>query len=188
MPNNMYRIDIYTDNNYSFFDDYDISIKSHPDYGDYLQARVDITEKKRLLKQLSKRKIRYRCYEDRWERSSDYRKEFFKAYKPPYRCRYCNKYLKKEYMVIDHIVPVAKVKKSTNARMLLYIRNISDVNDVRNLAPSCKRCNDKKGMKLGIWWFKGIFGKYKAYWVLRNIFYILFLSFSLLLIFHLIGK
>jgi hypothetical protein len=76
-------------------------------------------------------------------------------------------------MVIDHIVPIAQVKKNTNARMLLYLQGISEVNDVRNLAPSCKKCNNKKDQKLGIWFIRGIFGKYKIYWIILNIIKIL---------------
>jgi hypothetical protein len=155
-----YCVDIFTTKKYDWMNDYVIKTKTNPN-GQYYTIIVDKSNKKTLLKKISKLHLKYRCYEERWERSSDYRKEFFKNNKPPYRCRYCNRFLKQEYMVIDHIVPIAQVKKNTNARMLLYLQGISEVNDVRNLAPSC------------IWFIRGIFGKYKIYWIILNIIKIL---------------
>lgn len=163
-----YCIDMFTTTYCKWMDDYNIKTKTGLN-GQYLSMVVTNNEKKKVIKKISKSKIKYRCYEKRWERSSDYRKEFFEYYQPPYKCRYCNKLLNKNYMVIDHIVPIAQVKKSTNARMKLYMRGISEVNDVRNLAPSCKKCNDRKGMKLGVWYWKGILGQYKWYWITRKI-------------------
>lgn len=149
-------------------DGYRTCIKNHPDRGQYLQARVDRNGLKNLTTMLRKKKIKYRYYESRWERSNDYRKQFFASYPGPYRCRYCDRWLARRYMVIDHIVPVARVKTNTNARMLLYMRGISNVNDVRNLAPSCQKCNERKGDRIGLWWLRGVLGKYRVYWVLRK--------------------
>lgn len=173
-----YCINIYTHDEPIWLKNCELSIKRHPKYGLYWQTEVySNRDKNKIVKKLNKRNIKHRCYEKRWERSSNYRDNFFKTYTAPYRCRYCNKSLTKEKMVIDHIVPIGKVKKSTNARMLLYIQNISEVNDVKNLAPSCRKCNQRKSDKLGLWYLKGILGKYKLYWILRRL-----IIFSLLLL------
>lgn len=71
-------------------------------------------------------------------------------------------------MVIDHIVPVGAVKKDIkNARAYLKIQGIDNVNDVRNLAASCQRCNASKRDKMGIWLFRAWIGKFRIYWTLR---------------------
>ena len=167
-----YCIDMFTTTYRKWMNDYDIKTKNGPN-GEYLSIIVAKNEKEKLIKKIIKSNIKYRCYEKRWERSSDYRKEFFEHYQPPYRCRYCNKALTRSEVFIDHIVPIGQVKKNSSARMKLYARGISEVNDIRNLVPSCKSCNERKGMKLGLWYWKGILGKYKWYWVIRKILFIL---------------
>lgn len=143
-------------------------------HGLYYTVKLDNEDAKKIIRVCRRKSIKFRTYEERWQRSSNYRSEFFKAYAPPYRCRYCRKFLKKEYMVIDHIVPVEQTKKNMNARMLLYIQGIDNVNHVRNLAPSCRKCNTKKGDKMGTWVLKGIMGKYPAYWAVRKAIWIMF--------------
>lgn len=168
VKNTEYCIDIYT-HDMSCVQDYNATIKSHPKRGNYIQVRVQSEYKGKYLKMLKRRKIRYRYYESRWERNSTYRNDFLKASRPPYRCRYCNRYLKRDYMVVDHIVPVAKAKVSPHARFLLYIQGISNVNDIRNLAPSCQKCNRRKDTKMGLWWLRGKLGKYKLYWIMKKV-------------------
>lgn len=166
----MYCIDIYSEKEFSWLKKYSPREKENAKHEVYLQIEVDNNRRKnRVVRKLNRMKIHHRCYEKRWERSNDYRKNFMEFYKSPYRCRYCNRKLDGKHMVVDHIVPIAKVKKSTNARMLLYIQNISEVNDIRNLAPSCRKCNGKKSDKIGLWWLKGILGKYKWYWVTKRL-------------------
>ena len=50
-------------------------------------------------------------------RSSDYRKQFFKQNKPAliyiwYFCAYCGRPVRKKYVTVDHLVPVAIAKNS----------------------------------------------------------------------------
>lgn len=112
------------------------------------------TLKKRIMRKAMWRGIRTRAYESRWARSSDYRSLFLSENEPPYRCIYCGRYIGSDEMQVDHIVPVAAVKKSAFARWLLERKDIHSVNDIRNLAPSCRRCNMKKGTKLGLWYIR----------------------------------
>lgn len=114
-------------------------------------------------------KYRLKCvwYKKEWTRSSNYRYTFFRFNKPPYRCRYCNKRLPKGKVEVDHLIPVGMAKKYRFARLLLRIRGIRNVNDSRNLVPSCHRCNERKRDRLAGWYIKGRLGKYKLYWIIK---------------------
>lgn len=180
----MYYVDVYAKKYYKWMDKFEFKIKKGP-YGDYYTIKVNSTDKNKIIKYARRNNIKYRTYEEKWERSSDYRKEFFKNNMGPYKCRYCNKRLKAEYMVVDHLIPIAKLKTSMHARNLLYIQGISSVNDIRNLAPSCNKCNQKKGDKIGLWFVKGMLGKYEWYWKVRKVLFFI-MSLVLLIIFLLL--
>lgn len=119
------------------------------------------------------RSLRERAAEDRFRlravdvaflRSRDYRKRFFEANPGPYRCRYCNRRLDRAEVTVDHLVPVAKTAESLLARKALGALGASGANDLENLAPSCRRCNSRKGAKVGLWTVRGVLGAYRAYW------------------------
>lgn len=57
----------------------------------------------------------------------------------------------------------------TGNNFWMRLIGIANVNDVRNLAPACRRCNIKKGRKAGIWIVKAIVGKYEIYWMIRRL-------------------
>lgn len=126
----------------------------------YYTIVVPYADRRKIIWKARLRGIRFRYYEKRWSRSTNYREAFFQNNRPPYFCRYCNRPLTANTMVIDHIVPVAKAKTSPYARMILSWQGIDDVNDVRNLAPSCRQCNSKKSDKMGLWCLEGWLGKY----------------------------
>lgn len=132
---------------------------------------------KRLIKRLDRYGIYYRWYRSEYERAGNYRQVFFERTKGPYRCRYCHRRLKKAYMQIDHIVPVAAVQRSARARFFLHLEGAENVNSIRNLAPACKKCNKKKLDKMGLWVLRGWLGKYEAYWVIKRIAIFLFILF-----------
>lgn len=109
-----------------------------------------------------------RIYPENLGRSDNYRRKFLNANPRPfggYRCRYCHRRLSEKEMTVDHIYPVYLAKTGKN--LWMRIAGIEDVNDVRNLAPACRRCNLKKGSKAGIWLIRGILGRYQIYWLLR---------------------
>ena len=109
-----------------------------------------------------------RIYPENLGRSDNYRRKFLNANQRPfggYRCRYCHRRLSEKEMTVDHIYPVYLAKTGKN--LWMRIAGIEDVNDVRNLAPACRRCNLKKGSKAGIWLIRGILGRYQIYWLLR---------------------
>ncbi|MGF7010560.1 5-methylcytosine-specific restriction endonuclease McrA [Lachnospiraceae bacterium PF1-22] len=130
--------------------------------------------------------VSFTCYESIYERSSNYRNEFFKHTTPPYRCRYCNKVLSEQEVTVDHLIPVKQAKVSSRARKQLKAKGCDSVNDIKNLVPSCARCNSKKGQKMGLWVIRGELGKYKGYWYLHYscnflvIFTLVFLCFALM--------
>lgn len=171
-----FLVNAYTNQYMKWMDKYSYKIKTSQ-YGTYIVFAINGNQQREIIKDLKKSNIKYKIYEKRWERSSNYRKNFFDANKGPYRCRYCHRRLKKDYLVVDHLYPIAKGKYNPTSRYLLYIRGIHNINDIRNLVPSCYKCNEKKGDKLGLWYIRGLLGKYKIYWIIRRI-----IIFSLLII------
>ena len=165
----MYCIEVYTDKYQKWMNGYDFTRKQSP-FGYYYMCRAELSECRKIRRKAAGHRIRTRLYDERWGRSSDYRERYLKSTHGPYRCRYCGKFLKKEYMVIDHIIPVARTKKSTYTRLLLSLRGIRTVNDVRNLTASCRKCNKKKSDKTGIWLVKAFFGKFPWYFTVRKLF------------------
>lgn len=139
-------------------------------YGNYYSVVLDnYADKKKLEKKLKYRHIRYRCYEKRYSRSFDYRQKFITENPPPYKCRYCNKDIDTENMVVDHVIPISKVKNTGYGRNMMNLLDIKDINDTKNLVPSCIRCNMKKDNHIGFWPVKAALGKYKTYWVVHDI-------------------
>lgn len=128
-----------------------------------------IEKPKREIRKLKRNNISHNCYRVEYERARNYRQTFFSRTRGPYKCRYCNKKISKNQVYVDHIIPVAKVQKSSRARFLLKVFGCKNVNDIKNLAPACFKCNQKKSDKMGLWVFRGKAGKYKIYWILLAI-------------------
>lgn len=144
----------------------------------YINTYID--KPKKQIKKLNRAGIKCSCYRVEYERASNYRNVFFSRTHGPYRCRYCNKKLDKSAVFVDHIIPVSKCQKTSAARMLLSINNCSNVNDIKNLAPACKRCNLKKSDKMGLWIIRGFLGRYKWYWALLYVLSFIFIAFSII--------
>lgn len=111
--------------------------------------------------------------QEQYTRSDNYRKEFFKAQKPVnnalYRCAYCGKKFTFQQIQVDHIFPVNELSYSGIVRKRAASYGIANANDVKNLCCACKKCNLKKGTKLGMWVIRGFLGKHEAYWKVRHI-------------------
>lgn len=167
-------IDVRTRKKQKWFDDYKYIVNKGK-YGNYYTFKITDEELKQIVKKIKKLHCKYIIYEECWNRNASYRNKFFKHYSPPYICRYCGKYLKKEYAVVDHVVPVAKTKYSKRARNLLQKRGIYNVNDERNLVPSCRKCNNKKSDKMGMWYLRGKYGNHKWFKIAYRIYKIFFL-------------
>ena len=106
-------------------------------------------------------------------RSGNYRSMFFKYHKPQignkYICSYCGKLLSKDKVTVDHLYPVKRVREEPRLQRKLRKMGIHDVNDPRNLVPSCSKCNAKKAAKMGLWIFYGKIGQSTALWIIRKI-------------------
>lgn len=153
----------------------------------YWQRHVDDQnrdELKKIRKFCRRRFLRFCFIDDSMERSSNYRKNFFKMRKGIfgsniYLCSYCGKFLTKKQVRVDHIIPVYKASHNKFYRKLLKIRNIKNVNDVRNLTPSCEKCNSKKGADGGWWIIRGWFGRAPIRVILKEIIFLILGSFFL---------
>lgn len=125
------------------------------------------------------------CFERRLEietpyskRSADYRRVFFEANEPNfgrerYLCVYCGLPIRKDRVAVDHLIAVKKAQRSRYYLNLLWKWGCENVNDIRNLVPSCRRCNSRKGTKAGIWVVRGLLGRKKGFWVAMWMFYTL---------------
>lgn len=176
-------IDVYTDRMHGWMGKYGFRRKEGRGAAFYT-VTGDPDTIKEIRNKAGRQHIRCCCYGAQWARSNDYRKVFFSYYPPPYRCRYCNRKLKEQELVVDHIMPVGRVKKSSRARLMLKIRGIRNVNDPRNLAPSCSACNRRKSDKIGLWYLRGILGKYKIYWIVLYILLVLAVLFVVYSLYH----
>lgn len=142
---------------YTFIAHYEKTASSDP--------RSDI----RFLKKMSRRRFTCEKIPKRFTRSADYRSTFFKNNSPKngrYRCVYCGRWLKPEKVTVDHIIPVDAARQKRIQRKLDRI-GYSGVNDVRNLAPACRRCNRRKSSKMGWWLIKARLGRHDSFWVIK---------------------
>lgn len=130
--------------------------------------------------------LHYECIDDKYVRSTDYRKNFLNSYDKKdgkyYRCAYCGKKLTDQTMTVDHIIPIDKVQHNVYYRKLMGLFKVNNVNDINNLAPACERCNKRKGRKLKGYLFNGITGRtYKGVVIRRVVKAILLFSFLIII-------
>lgn len=120
-----------------------------------------------MQRRLAIRGIKSNVYSSRFHRSSNYRKLFFdsRADQQVFRCAYCGRICKKEYITVDHVIPVHDAKRYVSARLALRLLGCSNVNDLGNLAPSCFNCNKLKGANWNlIYLIRAKYGESEKYW------------------------
>lgn len=137
--------------------------------GPYFSIEVPGMDSWQIRTMLKIHGYKYRAYDKRYERASNYRKVFFENNKGPYRCAYCGKRLRPDTLEVDHLIPVAKAKSETSVRALLQICGIRNVNDPKNLVAACHKCNHKKLDHMGFWPIRGAIGRHKIIWTIRDI-------------------
>lgn len=164
----MYYLNIYTQEPKKWLQKYDLKEKTYKDTK-YFQLKGEYNELESVKRRLISNKIRFKMFEERYQKSYDYRKVFLENNPGPYRCRYCNRWLKTEYMQVDHIIPASKVQKDNNLQIWLWLNKCESVNDLKNLVPSCNRCNQLKGRKIGLWPLRAYLGQFETYWKIRKI-------------------
>lgn len=130
------------------------------------------------------RNLTIRTFKESFERSNDYRKNFFLKNPPhlngKYFCAYCGSLISPEEVTVDHIIPVVKAQRNSFSQWFLKKINITDINDERNLACCCLECNSRKGRKLGLWTIRGFVGKHKMFWYIFYAILIIFIIFLLI--------
>lgn len=143
-------------------------VKKRDESGKYYLRIVDDSNKGEIEKIKSfcySRFLRVVLHDDSMERSSNYRSRFFRRNKGVfgnsefYLCAYCGKPLSKKDVRVDHIIPVYLASKTEKYKRMLILRGIRNVNDPRNLAPSCAKCNGRKGANGGLWILRGYLGR-----------------------------
>lgn len=147
------------------------SFTLHTDHGKYYAANMAPEEAKGWKGKAKRYKLKYLSYDAEFLRSSYYRTKFLKNKGSPnkrYRCVYCGKKMKEEDMTVDHVISIKAAQSSAYARFLL--RRKGGIDDIRNLVPSCARCNNKKGDSISLHWrLKAAIGQHASYWAMKKI-------------------
>ena len=163
--------------------------------GKYYRKHYDDDDKggiKRIKKYCRRRFLRCVLSDDSMERSSTYRANFFKHNKgifggcKYYFCAYCGRILNKHKTTVDHIIPIALANRSARHKRMLTVRGIKTVNDVRNLAASCLKCNSRKGSSGGLWIIRGYFGRSWIRVLLKEIILLILGGFALYYLYYFI--
>lgn len=118
-----------------------------------------------------------------YDRSTDYRTQFFRQTHPPYHCAYCGTKLTRRTLEVDHWIPVAKLRTGKHRRwyqrLLRWFCHTDNPNQTRNLVCACSLCNRKKKTRTGFWLIRGWFGRNYAYWVFWKFTWILTLCYGI---------
>lgn len=145
------------------------------------QRHIDDSNKdelKKVRKFCRRKLLKYDFVDDSMDRSTNYRNSFFKMRKgifgsDIYVCAYCGRFLTKKRVCVDHIIPVYRAKNDDFYRRILSLRHIKNVNDIRNLAPSCNKCNSKKSANCGFWVIRGWFGRSAGRVIVKEIVFLI---------------
>jgi len=146
----------------------------------------------RLLNRARWRNFKAVIFKDRYNRNSNYRKAFFDS-RPDddsFRCVYCGKIVPKQYVTVDHVVPVHHAKRYASAKLALKLKGCDSVNDIGNLVPSCFKCNKKKGSDYNIVYvIRSIYGENKLYWdVIHTLRLLLFVIMAAVIILYILRR
>ena len=168
----MYRLEIYPTSWWK---------RHHPPKGfepkgDYFIRSGEERELKRRQRWLTFWGWRTRLYDEKYARSTDYRRLFFTLNRADedglYRCVYCGRRYPADKITVDHIVPVLAAKKGHTSGL-----GGRGVNDPSNLAPACYRCNKRKGAGTGLYWrLRARLGKYLWFHVVCWIVFVFILA------------
>lgn len=82
---------------------------------------------------------------------------------------FCRRKLAREKITIDHIFPVHCMEEYPAVRRRAALFGIRGSNDLKNLVPACRRCNLRKGTRMGWWIIKGFLGRTWWYWPVRKL-------------------
>lgn len=166
-----YKIEIYSRDKNVFDDltEYDPCFSTSGHF--IIIKNLDKNCIKQIRRYCNKRNLRFNLININYERGSAYRRTFFNTNKGVhnhYFCAYCGRYIPKDEITVDHIIPIYSVKYSSWKQKILKLCGINNINCEKNLTPSCFNCNRKKGTKGGLWILRGLTGKNQYFWYLRH--------------------
>lgn len=179
MTNNTVRIRIYNGKNKTYYfrkilnkEGFSFNKKAYgKGFWEKKIEREDEENINKLQDLCNNNKLKFQIIYPEYYRSNDYRKAFFEKNKGfldgHYFCAYCGFIFKRDTITVDHIFPIDKVYKGKFYQKIMKLFKIDNVNAYKNLACACKRCNSKKGRKigfLGLWVLKGFIGKHNTWW------------------------
>lgn len=133
--------------------------------------KLEKKDTKKLKKYCNRHNVNFNIINTNFERGSSYRRTFFSANKDingHYFCAYCGRYIPKNKVTVDHIIPINSVKHSPLKQKILKVKGIDNINCEKNLTPACFRCNTFKGTKGGLWIIRGKLGKCQHLWYFRH--------------------
>lgn len=116
------------------------------------------------------RLFRPELHNERFERSTDYRRKYITKHKGLcgiYSCSYCGALIPRNLMEVDHIFPVHKAKETLSGKAFVLMSTSlqnpahakEGVNGTWNTCCSCHKCNHAKSAKGGTWVVRGYIGR-----------------------------
>lgn len=159
--------------------------------GSWKMKTDDMNQVEKIKSFCHNHRLYFRTFPETLKRSSTYRDVFYNNNPPVfgnyYVCAYCFFPYKKKNITVDHIIPVGQVHTNF-CRYLLQILNIENINESKNLAAACKRCNSRKNKKIGLWTLRGFLGKKKWFiisaWIAILCFFILSMFIALQILYR----
>lgn len=166
-----YKMEIYSRSKNVFDDlaEYDPCLNTSRQF--IIVKNLNKNEIKQIKKYCNKRNLHFNLINSNYERGSAYRRTFFSANSGihnHYFCAYCGRYIPKNKITVDHIIPIYSVKYSTVKQKILKLFGIDNINCEKNLTPACFHCNRQKGTKGGVWIIRGFVGKNQYFWFIRH--------------------
>lgn len=130
---------------------------------------------RRIRRWSNKYQLLFQKIDKRYVRSTSYRQTFLANNKgihhqgKLYRCAYCGKKVKVQNMEVDHLISCKAAESTFFSKCALKAIGAKNVNDPKNLVPSCFNCNRKKGADQGFWVLRGLIGRYSIFWIFPKI-------------------
>lgn len=166
-----YPIAVENSKNKTFYFDFRLRMYGLTRDGSRYTGHVSRRKMGKIERYCRRKHLKYYIDNEYGKRSSNYRQIFFQnsipAFGSYYFCAYCGFPVRKDKVTVDHLYPIAKAQKSLGIQHWMKLMGIPDVNSPKNLVPACRRCNQHKAAKMGIWIFAGYIGKIRLLWYVR---------------------
>lgn len=166
-----YPIAVENSKNKTFYFDFRLRMYGLTRDGSRYTGHVSRRKMGKIERYCRRKHLKYYIDNEYGKRSSNYRQIFFQnsipAFGSYYFCAYCGFPVRKDKVTVDHLYPNAKAQKSLGIQHWMKLMGIPDVNSPKNLVPACRRCNQHKAAKMGIWIFAGYIGKIRLLWYVR---------------------